>query len=55
MQQMGQGGTRTEFAGFTFDGSMFNTDDLGQFWLWNMEPFMDDSSVSWQSGDDHNS
>jgi hypothetical protein len=51
MQQVGQGGT-TEFAGFTFDGSIFNTEDLGQFWLWNMEPYLDDSSAGWQSGDD---
>ena len=54
MQQVGQGSTRTEYAGFTFNGSNFSTGDLGQFWLWNMEPYVDDSGASWQSGEDHN-
>ena len=54
MQQgMGQWGSKPESTGFTFDGSNFNTEDLGQFWLWNMDPYVDDSVASWQSGDEH--
>ena len=52
MQPTSQGDTRPDYAGFTFDGSNFNTEDLGQFWLWNMDPHMDDSVASWQSGDE---
>ena len=51
-QQLVEGATRAEHSGFIFDGSNFNTEDLGQFWLWNMDPYVDDSVASWQSGDD---
>ena len=53
MQQMEPGVARTDFAGFTFDGSNFNTEDLGQFWLWNMDPYVDDSNASWHSGEEY--
>ena len=52
MQPVAHGDTRADYTGFTFDGSNFNTEDLGQFWLWNMDPHMDDSVASWHSGDE---
>jgi len=27
-------------------------DPTSQFWLWNMDPYVDDSGTSWPSGDD---
>jgi hypothetical protein len=43
---------RPEHSGFLFDGSNFNAEDLGQFWLWNMDPHIEDVT-SWHSGDDY--
>jgi hypothetical protein len=44
--------SRPEHSGFLSDGSNFNAEDLGQFWLWNMDPHIDDVT-SWHSGDDY--
>jgi hypothetical protein len=44
---------RPENTGFTFDGSNFNTQDLGQFWLWDIDPHMEDGASSY-SGEDIN-
>ena len=44
--------SRPEHSGFLFDGSNFNAEDLGQFWLWNMDPHIDDVT-SWHSSDDY--
>jgi hypothetical protein len=51
-QQVQQTDMGPEQAGFTFDGSIFNSEDLGQFWLWKMDPHIEDCA-SWQSGDDY--
>jgi hypothetical protein len=41
---------RPDPSGFSFDGFNFNAEDLGQFWLWNMDPTTDDAT-SWHSHD----
>ena len=47
MSQMQQAQTRNEYPGFIFDGSNLNTEDLGQFWLWNMEPYTEEGFTGW--------
>jgi hypothetical protein len=51
VQHYQQAEIRPENAGFTFDGSNFNTQDLGQFWLWDIDPHMEDGASSY-SGED---
>ncbi|KAJ9603127.1 hypothetical protein H2200_012422 [Cladophialophora chaetospira] len=45
------GENRPEQSGLLFDGANFHAEDLGQLWLWNLDPYRDDFS-SWQLDDD---
>lgn len=47
------GHSRPEQPGLLFDGANIQAEDLGQFWLWNMDPYRDDFS-SWHSDNDFN-
>lgn len=52
IHQVQPAGTVPENESFTFDGSNFNTEDLGQYWLWSMDPHIGDRG-RWQSGDEY--
>jgi hypothetical protein len=49
--QAQQAGTMPDQAAFAFGGSNLYTEDLGQFWLWSMDPHIEDGE-SWQCGDE---
>jgi hypothetical protein len=44
MQELPSGGNRPEQPGLLFDGANIQAEDLGQFWLWNLDPYRDDFS-----------